>query len=260
MRSPFESHSFESFRVKRELTRAASNTARDPAAGADRVATGAIAAGASHVTSLLGFGLLAIAILFGAGSCERTRLTDGIASSDRCTACHGTPGNAAPPYGLDGQWHTTDLGVGAHQVHLIAGTIGANVPCQECHPIPADLLSHPNWSGLPTTVTFGGLASLSLPTSTTGVPIWDRATATCTNVYCHGATMADATQRTPPVWTRVDGSQKACNSCHGNPPKDSNHQTTMGCEACHGVVVGAGGVITNRARHVDGKVDLGGVP
>lgn len=200
------------------------------------------------------------ALLFAAAlsGCERTPLSDGMPdNAERCTACHGTPGNPAPPYALNGSWDTKDIAVGAHQKHLIANDISGGVPCYECHPIPTDLLTHPNWSGQPTAVVFGPRATLNQPTPAPAAPAWDRASATCSNVYCHGATLSGAATRSAPVWTMLDGSQRRCSSCHGFPPADDTHKQAGACEGCHGVVAGPGQSIVNPARHADGVIDIG---
>jgi predicted CxxxxCH...CXXCH cytochrome family protein len=207
--------------------------------------------------SLLGTLLVSMALC----ACERTALTDGMPdNADRCGSCHGTPGNPAPPYALNGSWDTNYVGVGAHQQHLVASDIAGAVPCYECHPIPTELLTHPNWSGQPTAVTFGPRASINQPTPASGPPTWDRTTAICRNVYCHGATLSGADSRAAPLWTRVDGSQRGCTACHGFPPVDAVHQNATACQDCHGAVVGPGQSIVNPALHVNGAIDIGSAP
>ena len=184
-------------------------------------------------------------------ACDRATLSDGMPERMDCTTCHGSEGNPAPPTGLDGSRDSSDVGVGAHQSHGQGGRIAAPVSCTECHLIPTDLLSHPDPMGGPARVVFGPKAS-----GGGAQPSWDSASASCADTYCHGATLPEAETRLPPSWTRVDGSQASCTSCHGNPPGGA-HSPSKDCESCHAAVVSPGGIIKNLALHIDGKVDVG---
>ncbi len=192
----------------------------------------------------------AAAVALSAGGCERAALTDGLPATMDCTSCHGRPGDPSPPAAVDGSTSTTALGVGAHASHR-ATTLGRAVSCAECHVIPTDLTRHPDPLARPAGVVFGLTA-----TAAGATPSWDRATATCTGGYCHGATLSGAETRAAPQWTRVDGTQKTCTSCHGNPPGGA-HTTSTACEGCHTAVAGPGGTIVNPSLHIDGKVDVG---
>jgi predicted CxxxxCH...CXXCH cytochrome family protein len=195
------------------------------------------------------FSLVAVTLILG---CARQSLTDGLPDTLDCASCHGSTINYAPPHAVDGATNTSDIRVGAHQSHLLGGTVAGPVACVECHPIPTDMANHPSVEGGPAHMTFGTFASRA-----GAVPVWDRGTARCTNTYCHGATLRGAETRQGPLWTQVDGSQLTCTSCHGNPPSGT-HTTNTQCEACHGEVVAAGGVIIAPLRHIDGIVDVGG--
>src|SRR5262245_1405119 len=153
---------------------------------------------------------------------------DGVvqAPSAGCATCHGDPSRAkfpaAPPSGTRGEKDTTALAVGAHQAHLQAGKLRPSIACSECHVVPTDL-SHVDGTPL---VTFGELAR------TGGAkPSWDRASATCSASYCHGGTLPGGTNTTP-QWTKVDGTQAACGSCHGVPPA-APHPQNPNCNSCH---------------------------
>jgi predicted CxxxxCH...CXXCH cytochrome family protein len=178
-----------------------------------------------------------------------------------CTSCHGDAARAlvagadpraqaAPPSDSTGATATTLVTVGAHLSHLNpgAGAIAAPLACSECHVVPASN-SHADGA---VTVTFGARSR------TGGVsPAWNPGTATCSTVYCHGATLTGGTLSTP-VWTTVNGTQKACNACHGNPPSTgqqtvSDHRQA-GCGACH---PGYGATTANLATHVDGLKEVG---
>ncbi len=86
-------------------------------------------------------------------------------------------------------------------------------------------------------------------------PGWTRATATCSNTYCHGATLQGGTA-TAPVWTRTDGTQRACTSCHGAPPP-APHSTSTACATCHGA--GYSATTVNVATHMNGVLDVSGM-
>jgi predicted CxxxxCH...CXXCH cytochrome family protein len=187
-----------------------------------------------------------------------------------CNGCHGNaaaapvaaPGNAsaAPPVAVavgltPGGTATTLLGVGAHQAHLIVNsTWHVDFTCVNCHTQVNDAgqAGH-NDHPLPATMVFTGVGA-----GTT----FDGASS-CTS-YCHGSTLKEGTvpsggTATTPIWTKVDGSQSKCNSCHGNPPVAPHSQTTT-CEDCHGDVIlnAAAGTWKDRTKHIDGIVQSSG--
>jgi predicted CxxxxCH...CXXCH cytochrome family protein len=179
---------------------------------------------------------------------------DGIvqAPTGDCTACHGDPArpafSAAPPSGTRGEKDTTARAVGAHQSHLLAGRLRASIPCSECHVVPTDL-SHVD--GTPT-VTFGALARSDGANTS-----WNSAATSCT-VYCHGSTLPGGTNTTP-QWTRVDGTQAACGTCHGLPPP-SPHPQKSNCNSCHpGTVNPDGSLNAGGGLHINGVVDVEGL-
>jgi predicted CxxxxCH...CXXCH cytochrome family protein len=167
--------------------------------------------------------------------------------STNCTACHGTAGRtgnvagtdpglpAAPPVDRFGESATTRRGVGAHQAHLNPTTAGIASPvtCAQCHVVPTTLLHVGPTFVTPATLTWGPLATANGVT-----PAFDTAAATCTN-YCHGATTTGGSN-TQPTWTKVDGTQAACGTCHGNPPTSGSHVQHaslqwygISCGVCH---------------------------
>ena len=153
-----------------------------------------------------------------------------------CTACHGTPGNAAPPVALGGDEDAP--AVGAHQAH-IAPAQSAPVACEECHLVPSEV-DEPGHvdSALPAEVVWGPLASQA------GADAFDAVNQTCT-VYCHGAGFADPS--VPPGWN--DGADAvACDSCHGFPPPPP-HPGSAACGDCHPT--------PSAETHIDGTVQLG---
>ncbi|GEJ57060.1 hypothetical protein AMYX_18010 [Anaeromyxobacter diazotrophicus] len=159
-----------------------------------------------------------------------------------CSSCHGSAQNPAPPFGTRGETATTALAVGAHQAHLAGGTVGKAVACSECHVVPSSL-THADGT---VQLTFGALATQGGAQASFAV-----ATATCSNVYCHGQFTGGNTANAP-VWTTVDGSQVACGSCHTLPPPPP-HPVNTSCGNCH---PGYGPASVNVATHVDGHLDL----
>lgn len=179
-----------------------------------------------------------------------------VAADLPCTGCHGAASpeaRIAPPGDTKGNFAQSEVGVGAHDRHLDRG-----VACSECHTVPSQWQDAGHRNGN-VDVVFGSLAGKA-PAD----PEWHANTQTCTNSYCHGAfgpTGASGPQgaRFAPQWTRSDGTQGACGTCHGLPP--TGHWDIDLCGFCHNDVVGPEFcspadeplcVITNTANHVDG--------
>ena len=174
---------------------------------------------------------------FGAcAACHGDDLAGGI-SGVSCQTCHEEGPTSC------GTCH--DQTSGAHPAHLVT----AEVPCAECHVVPArwDDEGHLRRDGrrddAPAEVVLGPLAARDLvPPRRTEPPRYDAATATCSGVYCHGATLGDPRATvTAPRWDQpADG---ACGTCHGVPP--ANHASDR-CGSCHAT-----------ATHVDAVIDVG---
>ncbi len=211
--------------------------------------------------------LICSAALLLAAGCSRpngavSALVDGAPTSGafgaECSSCHGSAENPAPPTSLKGLTATTELAVGAHQTHLRGGLLRAAIACQECHVVPGKTNDPGHLYKDHADVTFGPLASANGST-----PSWDRQSATCAT-YCHGATMKGGVT-TAPVWTRVDGTQASCGTCHGiPPPPESGHPAVAkgmaGCIDCHADTVRADGSIdVAGGKHIDGQVQVSGV-
>jgi predicted CxxxxCH...CXXCH cytochrome family protein len=180
-----------------------------------------------------------------------------------CVMCHGGTDSqtGAPPKAI---WaHAGDpnrgggtaepVRVGTHTSHVGAThALAAAMGCEVCHVKPSDALSPGHLDGQTATVTFSGIASQQVATQ----PSWNRAAATCSNTYCHGATLVGGTKKTP-VWTTSDGSQRACDACHGAPPANSSHtRVDLDCAVCHPAGYSLAARTVVQASHVDGKVDL----
>jgi predicted CxxxxCH...CXXCH cytochrome family protein len=155
-----------------------------------------------------------------------------VVDAESCTSCHGSA-NPAPPLDIAGDSQTSRAGVGAHQTHVLGTANSRAVPCAECHLVPKRVLDPGHIdSALPAEVIFSGAAIAfgASPTYSNG---------TCQNTACHGARFPDGNAsggtNTAPVWTRVDGTQAGCGTCHGLPPPAPHPYLQLNpiCSACH---------------------------
>lgn len=159
-----------------------------------------------------------------------------------CAGCHGDDfaGGAAKVSCLEchddgptacATCHREDSERGAHGIHRTRG-----VACAECHPVPAswDSEGHIRSGGKaderPAEVVFGARAGAAT-----------FADGTCSNVYCHGATLSGGTLTAPRWDAPVTGS---CDRCHGAPPPSHAQDA---CATCH----------PPGAPHVDGTIQVG---
>lgn len=156
---------------------------------------------------------------------------------------------------------------GAHAAHVSGGTSSAGMACTECH--QDRTTSH---ASVALTVKFGTLANTTdlilTPDATADrsgtatAATFDATAKTCSNVYCHGATLDGATgAATTPAWT--SGTALTCTSCHADPPSlDGFHPTSTSataCAACHPTTVDStGAVLASGGKHVDGTVEYEG--
>lgn len=191
--------------------------------------------------------LLVVVAAVSLSACFVPRDQDKNPADTRCVSCHGSADNpgdylqrAAPPKDLRGNTETSWRGVGAHQLHLVAGATHGAIACGECHVVPerVDAPGH-NDTGDEAEVVFGPRASPD------GGATYDQRRASCTN-YCHGAASNN-------VWMRPRTSDEACGSCHGLPPPLPHPQTET-CHACHGDVVKSDRTFAAPELHVDGVV------
>ncbi|OGU26170.1 MAG: hypothetical protein A2X66_09385 [Ignavibacteria bacterium GWA2_54_16] len=202
-------------------------------------------------------------------------------SPEACSTCHGSfsaPANnfsaAAPPRSVEGETDATSRGVGAHQKHLVTGTIGKATRCRECHTVPTQLNAAGHLGALPAEVAFNDtLARLTTAKgSFTTIPSYDASSLKCSNTFCHGSwklrkatstsqfAYADSVmvgENFSPTWT--GGSSSAtCGSCHGLPPKGHIVVPVSTCGTCHDGIVSSDGTITDKTRHVNGKINVFG--
>jgi predicted CxxxxCH...CXXCH cytochrome family protein len=157
-----------------------------------------------------------------------------------CTSCHGSAQNAAPPMGTLGETDTASRAVGAHQQHLVAGTLRGPIACEECHVVPTAM----DHADATVQLAFGPLAR------TDGAQaIFDATSLTCSN-YCHGAILRGGGTNLAPLWTG-GLPQVTCGSCHMTPPP-APHPHTAVCDNCHpGYSLGS----VNLTTHINGLVE-----
>lgn len=162
-----------------------------------------------------------------------------------CSECHGDEETAAPPLDTEGHSSVSALGVGAHRAHLAGGSWSRALACSECHPVPEAVEDPMHIDARPAEVELVGVAATG-----DGAPVWDRESESCAETWCHAPSNPGGSS---PRWTSETGLD--CGGCHGTPPP-LPHPQADACEACHGAVVGPDHEIIDRARHVDGSVDV----
>ena len=183
-----------------------------------------------------------------------------------CETCHGaTPvGNAPSETMTCGTCHngTTPLQCatchdvtklsGAHAVHAAGSSFASAISCSECHKLYTDV---DHELGDPVVTFATGVADIANKGGLS--PSWNAASATCSSVYCHGGNGTDG-KFTRPVWTKVDGTQAQCDSCHGFTPKANNHvqTTTDYCTMCHTTLTSTGTLDNSGKLHINGAMDV----
>jgi predicted CxxxxCH...CXXCH cytochrome family protein len=187
---------------------------------------------------------------------DKSRHVNGlvdVAVDRSCRSCHGGD-NDAPPRDVEGNTNTTAPGVGAHQTHVQGTASSRAVPCDVCHVVPKDVLvpGHVD-TDRPAEVTFSGIATIN-----GAKPAY--ANGTCNATPCHGAAFPDEREsggsHTAPDWTKVDGTEAACGTCHGLPPPPPHPLNTYPCHQCHGNLADDDRTFLEPERHVDGIVTL----
>ena len=200
-------------------------------------------------------------------------------SPESCNTCHGDFTAAAsnflasaPPKSVSGETATTYRGVGAHQKHLVTNTVGVAVKCQECHTVPTQVSSTGHLGTLPAELAFNDkLAQLPSAGGTfIPRPSYDPSALKCSNTYCHGnwklRKSTSASQfayndsvmvglNYSPTWT-TGAADASCGSCHGLPPKGHIAVPLSTCGSCHFGIVSTDGKIIDKAKHINGKINV----
>jgi len=193
------------------------------------------------------------------------------AGPEACNTCHGSktdPTNIAPPRDTKHNTTTVSAGVGAHQTHLYNAQFSASLSCSECHKVPQTPYTQGHMNGT-TDIAFGSLSS----TNVAALPSYNFGTNKCSNTYCHGGFVFKKSNAGAahdyiytedqitgnnfmPQWNKVDGSQAACGTCHGLPPKGHIQLDIKFCVNCHGSVINEAGQIIDKSKHINGKIDM----
>jgi predicted CxxxxCH...CXXCH cytochrome family protein len=190
----------------------------------------------------------------------------------QCWTCHGTAfmaqanadplASSAPPTDLQGR--TSGPAVGAHQKHLVGGSISGPMECAACHLVPASLAAGPHprpaTGAVTGNVTFSRLATRSLYGQPAASPRWTQ--PSCSATYCHG----NFRNGFNPVMDWTATGTAGCGTCHGLPPAGLHPALVTGtaCSACHPGYLGAVGdpvsamVVVNKALHLNGVVEVTG--
>lgn len=166
-----------------------------------------------------------------------------------CTSCHGWNLDTAPPQGLDGSCDYGSERTGAHAAMRRGGPAAHRTGCNNCHLVPDDTWStgHIDGDGK-AEVVFGVLA-----TADGAQPTWDG--ETCSNVYCHGATLSGGDLKTP-NWRDKSRRAGRCGACHRLTDPDGNEDAD--CSSCHPTSVDADRNILEFGTHINGHIDMGG--
>jgi predicted CxxxxCH...CXXCH cytochrome family protein len=199
----------------------------------------------------------------------------GFGEQTTCHTCHGSADSPAPPTDLAGNTVTTAPGVGAHAAHLSGGRLSTVVSCDQCHTLPESIEAPGHMdSDLPAEVPMDGSLARNPTDGVAPLPVHDAGALTCANAYCHGnwrSRKSDAPSgnqfaymdsviagaNATPVWTSGE-SQAACGTCHGLPPAGHIPFTVTSCVNCHSPVVDATGNISDKALHINGKINVFG--
>ncbi len=169
-----------------------------------------------------------------------------------CTTCHGGTDNnsGAPPVDLAGNTSISSRGVGAHTAHVASAQWARAFDCDECHISPTQSSDPGHLDGaLPAEIVWGDLAKTDDLS-----PDWNG--STCADVYCHGNSLQEGTNKNP-SWTSAQ--DLACNACHGLAPNSGAHQKhtrdySFDCQTCHqGYIINT---TVDKQIHIDGKKDV----
>ncbi|TAN43007.1 MAG: CxxxxCH/CxxCH domain-containing protein, partial [Nitrospirae bacterium] len=177
-----------------------------------------------------------------------------------CGGCHGNPptvSNQSQPNGLVWITSTRSASAGAHNLHVNTDAIA----CSACH--VNSVGSGPTHNNARTISmgfsfngatggTYNGQAAAIYNSSDGGLTTTSSGGAMqCSNIYCHGSTMAagawgtDAGTNRAPNWT-TNAAAGACGTCHkataANPPASGSHikhassaagNYNVSCDLCH---------------------------
>ena len=191
--------------------------------------------------------------------------------SGSCTACHGSPASIAPPFDVSRNSDVSAIGVGVHQSHLQAThRLRGAMTCSDCHLVPSSITSPGHISADQSAPVFPSTPSfVSVAQADGAIPRWDRVTQRCSDVYCHGGGRKLSLDSASgllknPLWTQTG--QAYCGACHGIPPRDAAHVSTLrlvDCVNCHPATMDAAGTLlvtgfpgAESSAHINGVIDV----
>ena len=204
-------------------------------------------------------------------SCNTCHTNPG--GPEACNTCHGNfsnPALIAPPVDRNRKIDVMLASVGAHSTHLLITKISSLVKCSDCHVVPTALNSPGHIDNSPKAEV---IMTTKYSDFQIGNGTYDASTNKCSNTYCHGnfsfpksasqwsfAYTADKMEgeNFQPTWNKVDGTQAACGTCHGLPPRGHMEADLRGCADCHTGVVDKYGNIIDKTKHMNGKIDVFG--
>jgi len=165
-----------------------------------------------------------------------------------CSSCHGWDQGVSPPESLTGQADEYKKGTGAHKAMRRDAIQAHRVNCINCHVVPTATWEEGHIDGDQTAeVVFGNLA-----THNGANPTWDG--QTCSNTYCHGATLEGGTLKNP-SWYDDTGAPGMCGACHRMTDPQGNADAD--CHSCHPTSVDAAQQLLERGTHINGTIDMG---
>ncbi|MEK7703434.1 MAG: CxxxxCH/CxxCH domain-containing protein, partial [Myxococcota bacterium] len=186
-----------------------------------------------------------------------------------CVFCHGGTDNqtGAPPAAVDGTTTRSDVRVGAHSKHVVAGAIQAARDCTTCHAKPVNVFSAGHIDGTADAEVAATSINGISPFGTTDATY---ATGACGDVYCHGNGRGNnGFPLGVSDWTSTTA--MTCTSCHPYSTSTEAEVLTMSgehrrhvlnnagtapryaCNRCHATVASSTGTIIDVALHVNGS-------
>jgi len=185
--------------------------------------------------------------------CMNCHLADPQANASNCISCHHKPPTGSAYPDIAGSH-------GAHNSLNVNENSTLTAQCDQCHQgLGLGTIDHLNRARtrsntlLANAVVFGTLAR------TGGLnPSYSQTTGSCSNTYCHGASLAGGTNNTPTWGTTIAD----CTTCHGYPPatlrSGSAHPAGTACNGCHPHVNATNNGFTDATKHVNGSVEATG--
>jgi predicted CxxxxCH...CXXCH cytochrome family protein len=147
------------------------------------------------------------------------------------------------------------------------------ISCQGCHKIPASVYETGHLSSPTDGVIMSDPLTNAGHSGSLAAASYDPVALQCSNTYCHGTwRLAKSGAASDSVYDNTgvmlgnttnaphwNGgvSDKTCGSCHALPPV-GHKSYSQNCAFCHGDVTNASNQISNKAKHMNGKIDLVG--